>query len=474
MASGELSPPGRPDLVIAANRLPVRQVAGGWRRSPGGLVTTLEPVVRAHGAHWLGWSGGQQTAPGRFEHDGMVLHPVPLPEADFAGYYEGYANSTIWPLYHDAVIPPVFNEAWWGAYARVNRCFAEAAAAVVAPGGVVWVQDYHLQLVPAMLRGLRPDVGIGFFLHIPVPAPEVFRRLPERAKVLDGLLGADLLGFQRPTGARYLRQLARVVLGRRSRGRSVRVGERWVRTGGFPASIDFAGIESAVASPAIVARSKQIRADLGEPRKIIFGVERLDYTKGIEQRLAALRELFDQRRLTASDLCVLQIAVPSREAIASYQGLRSRITDEVDQINRRHPGAVRYVDHAIGRDELLAHYLAADVMAVTPLNDGMNLVAKEYVAARADLAGALVLSEFAGAAAELRQAYLVNPYDRAGVEAALCRAVEAPAAERARRMRAMRAQIRRRDVWDWAQRFLTALTEARAVDPEQGSQVRPA
>jgi trehalose 6-phosphate synthase len=314
-----------------------------------------------------------------------------------------------------------------------------------------------------MVRSLRPDAGIGFFMHIPVPPLEVFRRLPQREEVLRGLLGADLIGFQRPDCAENFRQLAQRVLHLPVRGEAISAGGRWVRTGGFPASVDAAGIEAFARRAGVSAYATQIRAELGNPRTVILAVDRLDYTKGIEERLAALGELFDEGVLRAPEVCVVQIIAPSREGIDTYQDLRARIEAEVSRINQAHPGGVRYVDRAVDRARVVAYYLAADVLAVTPLRDGMNLVAKEYVAARYDCRGALVLSEFAGAAAELRTAYRVNPYDRPALKSALRDAVQAPPEEAAARMRTMRDVLRQHDVWDWATTFFAALEEARAL-----------
>jgi trehalose 6-phosphate synthase len=461
---------GNSSFVVVANRLPVDQIqtpdGTTWRRSPGGLVTALQPVLAQHKGTWIGWTGATTRADERpidpFELDGMGLCPVPLTAAEMERYYEGFSNSSLWPLYHDAVEQPVYKRRWWEEYRRVNQRFADAAARVAGQNATVWVQDYQLQLVPSMLREQRPDLRIGFFLHIPFPPVELFMQLPRRAEVLRGLLGADLVGFQRPLGAHNFLQLTRHVLGLRPRGDSVELPDgRTVCAGAFPISIDFAEMERIADSEEVRNRAAEIRAELGNPKSIILGVDRLDYTKGIERRLKVFRELLSENRLTAPDVVMVQVATPSRERIEQYQALRVKVEREVGRINGEYgrvgEPAVHYLHQSYSRTELAALYLAADVMMVTPLRDGMNLVAKEYVAARVDNRGALVLSEFAGAAAELRQAFLCNPHDLDGVKELFLRAVRIDPADAARRMRAMRRHLRTHDVQAWAESFLTAL-----------------
>ncbi|MEV0645660.1 trehalose-6-phosphate synthase [Phytomonospora sp. NPDC050363] len=452
-------------FVVVANRLPVDEVmtedGREWRQSPGGLVTALKPVLQNEKGTWIGWAGGNGEAPEPFELDGMRLSPVPLSADELASYYEGFSNATLWPLYHDAVEPPSYHRSWWDAYVRVNRRFAERAAEVAAQHAVVWVQDYQLQLVPAMLRRLRPDVRIGFFLHIPFPPVELFMQLPKRLELLDGLLGADLVGFQRPLAAQNFLRLTRHLLDLKPRGKEVEIGGRTVRADAFPISIDVAEMEATAVSGAVQRRAKEIRAELGDPRTLILGVDRLDYTKGIEQRLKAFRELLAEGRLRVPDAVMVQVATPSRERVEHYKTLRAAVEREVGRINgdfgRVGLPAIHYLHQSYSRAELAALYLTADVMMVTPLRDGMNLVAKEYVASRTDLGGALVLSEFAGAAGDLRQAYQVNPHDLDGLKTTLMNAINADTVDRVRRMRTMRRYLRGHDVRHWASAFLTAL-----------------
>jgi trehalose 6-phosphate synthase len=459
-------------FVVVANRLPVDEVVTdtgrSWRRSPGGLVTALHPVLAAHQGSWIGWSGGvaadtsqEPDTPPPFDVDDVALHPVPLTSTDVERYYEGFSNGSLWPLYHDAIERPVFRRKWWEGYLRVNQRFAAAAARVASPGATVWVQDYQLQLVPAMLRERRPDLHIGFFLHIPFPPVELFMQLPRRVEILRGLLGADLVGFQRPLAAQNFLRLTRHLLGLRPRGNLVDVAGREVCADSFPISIDVAEIEQIAQTPYVRERAARIRAELGEPKTVILGVDRLDYTKGIEGRIKAFRELLSEGRLSVPETVMVQVATPSRERVRQYQSLRVDVEREVGRINgdygRVGVPAVHYLHQSYSRTELVALFRAADIMMVTPLRDGMNLVAKEYVAARVDHGGALVLSEFAGAAGELRQAFQVNPYDLEGMKDTLMRAVHVDSGEAVRRMRAMRRYLRGHDVSRWASSFLATL-----------------
>jgi trehalose 6-phosphate synthase len=317
-----------------------------------------------------------------------------------------------------------------------------------------------------MLRELRPDLRIGFFLHLPFPPIELFMQMPLRAELLRGLLGADLVGFQEKLAAQNFVRLARHLLGFRYSGSSIQVNERTTRAAAFPISIDAREMAELAGSPDVQARAKQVRAELGNPKTVILGVDRLDYTKGIELRLEAFRELLEEGTLSVPDVVLVQVATPSRERVEHYEALRMRVEREVGRINgdfgRVGVPAVHYLRQSYDRSELAALYCAADVMAVTPLRDGMNLVAKEYVAARTDLGGALVLSEFAGAASELRYAFLCNPHDPDAVKDALMRAIDVDPADGRRRMRLMQRHLRSHDVSRWAQSFLAALDDREA------------
>ncbi|MGZ4457003.1 MAG: alpha,alpha-trehalose-phosphate synthase (UDP-forming) [Nocardioides sp.] len=469
------------DLVIVANRLPVDRVTlpdgtPGWRTSPGGLVTAIEPVMRANHGVWVGWPGGTETELEPFEFDGLALVPMTMTPEEVKDFYEGFSNGTLWPLYHDVVAKPEFHREWWDSYVGVNRRFAEKAAALASEGATVWVHDYQLQLVPQMLRELRPDLRIGFYLHIPFPPAELFQQLPWRRQILEGLLGADLVGFQMSGGAQNFVRLVRQRVGHKTHRDLVYLPDgRSVKAAAFPISIDAQGFEDLARSEAVEERAAAIREALGSPRKVFLGVDRLDYTKGIYARLRAFSELIIDGHFGVEDAVFVQVATPSREQVEQYRILRDEIDRLVGHINgdlgRIGRPAISYLHASYPREEMAALYRAADIMVVTPYRDGMNLVAKEYVATRYDDDGALVLSEFAGAADELRQAWLVNPYDINGMKSALLEAYAAEGRELGRRMKAMRKTILQHDVAAWADAFLAELAAAR---PSHGKTVRPA
>jgi len=457
------------DFVVVANRLPVDRTPDGegWRRSPGGLVTALEPVMRRADGAWVGWAGQPDVELDPFEFDGVHLVPVALTASDVQNYYEGFSNDTIWPLYHDVIAAPTYKRAWWDAYVRVNRRFAEAAAAAASPHAIVWVQDYQLQLVPKLLRELRPDLTIGYFHHIPFPAYGLYSQLPWRKQVLEGLLGADVIGFQRVADAGNFARAVRRQLRFETKASGILVpdgegGTRVALAKAFPISIDAESYIELAQRPEIQQRAKEIREGLGNPRKILLGVDRLDYTKGIRHRLKAWGEILEDGRATVEDATLVQVASPSRERVDAYVQLRDEIEMTVGRINGDYDTtthtAIRYLHQSYPREEMVALFLAADVMLVTALRDGMNLVAKEYVASRIDNRGVLVLSEFAGAADEMGSALLINPHDIDGLKDTIVRALEMPSAEQGRRMRALRKRVRDHDVEDWSREFLEALS----------------
>jgi trehalose 6-phosphate synthase len=462
---------GQHDFVVVASRLPVDRDEGpdgeaSWRPSPGGLVTALEPVMREAGGVWVGWSGDAESAPGAFEANGLDLVAMGLSAEQVRDYYEGFCNATLWPLYHDVIARPQFERRWWEAYVAVNRSFAAAAAAQAAPGATVWVHDYQLQLVPRMLREQRGDVRIGFFNHIPFPCCEIFAQLPWRRQVIDGLLGADLLGFQSRADATNFLRACRRAAGLPTMSHAIRVrdtdGMREVQAAAFPISIDSAALEAIARRDEVRKRASEIRLALGQPDLLLLGIDRLDYTKGILHRLNAYGELLDEGRLSPQAVLV-QVASPSRERVEAYRALRDEVERTVSRINGEHAEVgsppVHYLHQSYAREEMAALYLAADVMLVTPLRDGMNLVAKEYVACRYDDSGALVLSEFTGAADELTSAFGVNPHDIDGLKDAIVCATTIGPAEARRRMRSMRRQVRGHDVASWAASFLDTLRQ---------------
>ena len=469
-----MSGPRQYDLVIAANRLPVDRVVdadgtSSWGRSPGGLVTAMDSVMHGRDGAWVGWAGEVGEAPEPFTEGTMYLRPIPLSSEEIRDYYEGFSNDTLWPIYHDVIVQASFHREWWRNYERINRRFAEAIAEVAAPGATVWVHDYQLQLVPRIVRELRPDVRIGWFDHIPFPPVELFAQLPWRRAVLEGLLGADFLGFQRVADAQNFVRACRQLLRTPTRKDTVTVtapdgSTHTARASAIPISIDFQGLEALARTPEVVARAAELRTQLGDPQVLMLGVDRLDYTKGIRHRLKAYEELLRDKAISPPEVTFVQVATPSRERVNSYRELRSQVEHTVGRINGEFAPigspAVYYQHHSYPRDEMAALFLAADIMLVTPLRDGMNLVAKEYVTCRPDLGGALVLSEFAGAYHELHQAFVCNPHDIEGLKQTILRAIHTPARDKARIMLALRRRVADHDVNRWAQRFLDALAAA--------------
>ncbi|WP_307818051.1 alpha,alpha-trehalose-phosphate synthase (UDP-forming) [Janibacter endophyticus] len=475
------------DLVIAANRLPVDRVVDSdgterWRRSPGGLVTAMDSVMRGREGAWVGWAGDPGEAPTPFDEGGMWLHPVEISQEEVEQYYEGFSNDTLWPIYHDVIVPARFHRPWWVAYERVNQRFAEAIAEVAAEGALVWVHDYQLQLVPQLVRELRPDVRIGWFNHIPFPPVELFAQLPWRSRLLTGLLGADYLGFQRTADAQNFIRSCRRHLDATTKGDTVTLPAadgrpgRTVRASAVPISIDFRSLDELARSPAVKARAQEIRASLGNPETLFLGVDRLDYTKGIRHRLKAYEELLAEGTLSTPDVTFVQVATPSRERVDAYKRLRTEVETTVGHINGSYSTigaqAVHYLHQSYPREEMAALFQAADVMLVTPLRDGMNLVAKEYVTCRNDLGGALVLSEFTGAWHELHQAFVCNPHDIEGLKQTMLRAMSASPKEKQRLMRALRRRVSDHDVLVWADRFLENLRAAPDRPPRRTGKER--
>ena len=453
-------------LVVVANRLPVRwdDDTGQWATSPGGLVSALSPVLQQRQGEWVGWPGVSDGEVEEFVVDGISQIPIPLSESEIDTYYEGFCNGTVWPLYHDAIRPVELHRHWWHPYVEVNRRFAEAVANHVSDDAAIWVHDYHLQLVPGMLRDLGVQNRVGFFLHIPCPPVEIFGRLPWRDRILDGLLGADVIGFQTRRSFLNFGRSARTFTAATGPAETLTHKGRTVSTETVPISIDTASYSSVARSATSVEAALELRAELGNPRQIILGVDRLDYTKGIDQRLRAFETLLHRRPDLHGEVVLVQVAVPSRQNVGEYQLIREDIERIVGRINGTYGAGgwvpVHYYHRSLDRTELIAHYLAADVMLVTPLRDGMNLVAKEYVACRTDDSGVLILSEFAGAAETMKGAKIVNPYDLDGLADVLGKALDSDPSEQRAAMRSMRRRVERWDVHRWAAHCLQSIEGA--------------
>ncbi|MBI3835335.1 MAG: trehalose-6-phosphate synthase [Planctomycetes bacterium] len=452
-------------LIVVSNRLPIRIIGTGAKRrfepGDGGLATALGSLLEERPCNWIGWLGRPGPAPRKIRLNGMQVIPVPISSAEIDAFYHGFSNRTLWPLYHDVIRTPLFEHRWWPPYVDVNERFAAKAIAEARRGDILWIHDYQLQLVPQFARRLRPDLRIGFFLHIPFPPEELFAWLPWRSEVVEGLLGADVIGFQTHANAQNFSRAARKYTDAEGTDTELHYQGRTIQVGSFPISIDFRNFEELARSPKVLLRAKEIRQHAGVGRKLILCVDRLDYTKGIEQRLLAFEQLLERREASVDDCVLMQIAVPSRERVREYTETRTRVERIVGRINGEfsEPGiiAVHYFRRNVSREELVAFYVAADIMLVTPLRDGMNVVAKEFVACRTDHNGVLILSELAGAARELRQAIQINPHDVEDITAALVRALHMHKEESRQRMVVMRTIVRRHDVHHWADEFFQAL-----------------
>ena len=465
-----------PRLLIVSNRLPVTaRVAGNdieLTPAGGGLVTGLTPWHERSNGLWIGWPGDLSHLPDdqRLAVDRRLAEraivPVHLSRDHVDRFYHGFANRVLWPLFHYLIDRVPVDASGWDAYVAANEQFADAVVREHRPGDLIWVHDYQLMLLPALLRARLPEARIGFFLHVPFPSSEVFRILPWRREILAGLLGADLLGFHTFAYLRHFLASLLHVEGVEVDVDRVVIGDREVRLGVFPMGIDAARFEQLSNNPAIAAEAAAIRRDAGE-RQIVLGVDRLDYTKGLPRRLEAIERLLERDPGLADRMRYIQVAVPSRGDVDTYQRFRHQVEEIVGRINGTYgtlrSTPVHYLHRSVSMEQLVALYRAADVMLVTPLRDGMNLVAKEFVATRVDEDGVLVLSEFAGAAAELDGAIVVNPYDPDAVAAGIQRALGMPAAERRARSRGLRRRVLDYDVHAWATDFVTSLDMARPL-----------
>jgi len=479
--------PAQGRLIVVSNRLPLalRRVGEAWRteRSSGGLASALDPVLKRTGGLWFGWPGDstgpeaardEQLSSWRKKH-GYVA--VELPTDVARNFYEGYANQTLWPLFHNFPTNVEFDPAGWKAYVEANHHFRDRVLEILEPGDLVWVHDYHLMLLPGLLREARPSAAIGFFLHIPFPASEVFRILPRREELLRGLLGADLFGFQTHADLQHFRASLLRILGTESRMDRVKGNGHHTRLEALPIGIapdEFLRfIEKDPATQEAFEEHRRRFAGL----KILLAVDRLDYTKGIPHRLRAFRLLLERSPGLRGKVVLVQVAVPSRERIPLYEELRHEVSELVGEINGEFGTPdwtpVVYMRRGIARSELVALYAAADVGWVTPLRDGMNLVAKEYVACQRRAEGVLLLSEFAGAAAEMGEAFLVNPYDEDRTADVLAKILDLPIEDRRERMTALHRRVHRNTVFAWSERFISLLGEA-AFDRARRNTEQPA
>ncbi len=458
-------------LIIVSNRLPVRVEAtdGHFRVQPscGGLVSALRPVLRERDCYWIGWTGSDYAPQvARYflaaKMGTCSLVPVFLTAAEKACFYHGCSNEIIWPLFHDLQTRCNFDPAYWEVYRDVTEKFADAIEKIAQPGDFVWIHDYHLMMLADSLRARELPLKLAYFHHIPFPPPDIFEKLPWRREILRGLLQFQLVGFQTVRDRRNFiaslrRGLPDVRITRAGLHLLVCAEKCGATVGTFPISVDFEEFAAQAADPATAARAAEIRRNI-KAEHLILGVDRLDYTKGIPERLAAFRSLLQQYPELHGRVTLVQVVVPSREEIPSYKELKLAIERSISDINGEYgmPGwsPIVYLHRCLSQQELVAFYRAADIAIVTPLKDGMNLVAKEFCASRIDDRGVLVLSEFAGAADELKcGALLINPYDIEGVALTLCRALRMSEGEQGIRMQQMRHFLQRHDIFRWCRAF---------------------
>ena len=460
-------------LIIVSNRLPFALDSAGedlWTVTPavGGLVSAVEPVLRERGGTWIGWPGIAGKIPkGPFAHAtrdaGYKVVPVALSEAERDEFYYGYSNEVIWPLFHDLQNFCNFEPTYWEAYKAVSERYADAIAHCSQAEDFIWVHDYHLMYVGQALRERGLRAALTFFLHIPFPPYDIFSKLPQQQRLLRALLQFDLLGFQTRRDVRnFLGCVRRVMSDARVVPRRelqlVCFEKRDIRLGHFPIGIDFDAFERGAMSDAVARRSQYLRANFRDCQ-LILGVDRLDYSKGIPERLRAYRDALERHPELRGRVVLIQVVVPSRVEIPRYHEFKQRIDRLVGDINGRFSTSkwlpVQYHFRSLDRDNLLAHYRACDIAFVTPLKDGMNLVAKEYCACRIDENGVLILSHFAGAAEQLKTgALLVNPYDVEEVADTILKAFRMDDAERSARMKRMRRIVRKENVFWWVDSFL--------------------
>jgi alpha,alpha-trehalose-phosphate synthase [UDP-forming] len=474
-------------LINVSNRLPVEiKNRGGQPRlssSAGGLASALDSIWHEQRGLWIGWAGTadadaaapllQKAARGR----AYSFRAVPLSQPEISKFYAGFANEIIWPLFHDMPSRCNFDPEYWEVYQRVNRKFAQSAAESATAKDLIWAHDYHLMLMGRYLRETGCNARVGFFLHIPFPAPDIFEKLPWRKAILRALLDYHLIGFQTDRDrCNFLSCVERILpdaaAERESSHNIITFEQRRATIATFPISVAFEEFANHAASREVEAECMQLRRDLAN-NFVVLGVDRMDYTKGIPERLKAFRILLRRYPELRRRVTLLQVVVPSREEIREYKELRREVELLVSQINGEFTDAgwvpIHYIHRNLGRKHLLAYYRAADIALITSLKDGMNLVAKEFCAAQVDEHGVVVVSEFAGAAAELRHgALVVNPNDLAGIAEAIHRACVMPVEEKRSRMRLLRDVVRKYNVKGWAESFLNAVLAATPALREAG------
>jgi trehalose 6-phosphate synthase len=457
-------------LVVVSNRLPYNpsRTPGGIRyvRGSGGLVTALDPILRLCNGLWIGWDGG--TGPPMKEERVTISEPegegsyhlrfVNLTEKEVSHYYYSFSNRTLWPLFHNFIGMSHFNSAHWKTYFKTNAYFAGISLEETKPSDIIWVQDYHLCLVPNFIRYQNPNLRPYFFLHTPFPPYDTFRVLPWCKPILEGLLGSEKIGFHTQSYTNNFLDCVEQVLNAHvdRKGGVVELDGRKIKVGSHPISIDYDAFHDIALTKQVTRRLVKHRSRIGD-RVVILGVDRLDYTKGIKERLLAIERFLERHSKFRNRILFIQVAVPSRTRVDEYRIMKREVDETIGRINGRFTGEgwppIQYIYRSLSREELVAYYRLADIALITPGRDGMNLIAKEYVASQVEKKGVLILSEFAGAAEELTEALLVNPYDIETVSDTIYKAIKMSAAAKRRRIEMMQELGRQRDIYYWVRDF---------------------
>lgn len=465
-------------LLIVSNRLPVtierRRKRLSYRPSVGGVATGLGGFHQQHNSAWVGWPGivaeeGEKEQIAERLKSQFRSYPVFLSRAHIEGYYHGFTNKTLWPLFHYFPQFAKYEASEWKAYLEVNRLFGKRVSEIAQPDDIIWIHDYHLMLLPGLLRRSLPKATIGFFLHIPFPSLDIFRLLPWRKEILQGLLGADLIGFHTFDYARHFLSSLLRLHGLAHEMGQITVGNRLVKVDVFPMGIDVRRFQAEATSSRTEKEVRRLRRKAGN-RKIILSVDRLDYTKGIPERLEAFELFWERHPEWSQKVTLILVAVPSRTKVESYRNLKRQVDEMVGRINGRYSTAgwvpIWYLYRLLPLPTLVTYYRIADVGLVTPLRDGMNLIAKEFVATRKEGKGVLILSELAGASKELGEALIINPHNREETAQAIEEALTMPDEEQVARNRTMQRRLSRYDLLHWAEDFISGLLEVKDLQRE--------
>jgi alpha,alpha-trehalose-phosphate synthase [UDP-forming] len=465
-------------LIVVSNRGPYRFRVHGQRlraeHTVGGLVSALDPLLRSTGGTWIAWDEGftegdrlGERVRVPLDDPAYLFSRIQLTKDDVQGYYHGFSNRTLWPLCHYFLGRCEFERDDYERYREVNSRFAEVAHAEARPGDTVFIQDYHLALVPSLLRRMRTPAHIALFWHIPFPSWDTFRALPWRSEIIEGMLGADEIGFHVRSYVRHFVTCATLLHGAKwnEAAETLEIDGRRIRVRACPLGIEFGEFDRIVRQPATIARARQIRAAIATPI-VALGVDRMDYSKGIRERLHGIERFMERYPEYHRRFAFIQIAVPSRTEVSEYRKIGRAVDETVGRVNGRFAEAgwapISYFCRSLPRQQLAAYYLAADIALVTPLRDGLNLIAKEYAACKPDEDGTLILSEFAGAAEEMEGVLIVNPYNVDDVAEKLHRALEMPSEERRARMARLRHLASSRDIAWWRDEFLGDFLGGRA------------